>query len=113
VGNRFVLLEFVVTKCSPWRQPRKQKDFNSQWPSQIKCDTYCITMKTHSTEKAAELIGITRITLQRWLAKALVRPSIAIPMRGKTLWRWTPEDVRRAKQLRGTFKPGPKSKAAK
>ena len=70
-------------------------------------------MKTYSTERAAKLAGISRITLQRWLSKALIRPSIAIPMRGQTLWRWTTADVRRAKQLVGTFKPGPKAKVKK
>ncbi len=31
-------------------------------------------------------------------------------MKGQTLWRWTAADVRRVRQLRGTFKPGPKPK---
>jgi predicted DNA-binding protein (UPF0251 family) len=65
-------------------------------------------MDTYSTEKAAKLIGISQITLYRWLSKAVIRPSIAIPLHGKTLWRWTTADIRRAKQLRGTFKPGRK-----
>jgi predicted site-specific integrase-resolvase len=68
-------------------------------------------MRTHSTEAAAKLIGISQITLYRWLAKALIRPSIAIPMRGKTLWKWTDADVKRAKLLKGTFRSGPKPKA--
>ena len=67
-------------------------------------------MKAHSTEQAAKQAGITRVTLQRWLSKALIRPSIAIPMRGQTLWRWTAADIRRVKQLRGKFRPGPKPK---
>lgn len=70
-------------------------------------------MRIYSTEKAAELIGIHLITLRRWLGKAFIRPSIAIPMRGKTLWRWTDADVKRAKLLKGTFKPGPKPKVKK
>src|SRR5262249_36165874 len=74
-------------------------------------DRLSIAMNTCSTEKAAKLIGISQITLCRWLSKAVIRPSIAIPMHGKTLWRWTPADIRRAKKLRGVFKPGPKPEA--
>jgi excisionase family DNA binding protein len=69
--------------------------------------------KTYSTEEAAKLIGITRITLQRWISKKRITPSISVPMRGKTLWRWTPDDIRRAKLLRGTFKPGPAARSKK
>jgi DNA-binding transcriptional MerR regulator len=67
-------------------------------------------MKSYSTEKAAKLIGVTRVTLQRWLRRGLIRPSIAIPMSGRTFWNWTTADIRRAKELRGTFKTGPKPK---
>jgi len=56
-------------------------------------------------------MGINQITLYRWLSKAVIRPSIAVPTYGKTLWRWTPADIRRAKELVGKFKPGPKPKA--
>jgi len=70
-------------------------------------------MKNYSTEQAAKKIGIHLITLRRWLGKALIRPSIAIPMRGKTLWRWTLADIERAKKLKGTFPSGPKPKRKK
>jgi hypothetical protein len=71
-------------------------------------------MKNYSTAQAAKLIGIHRITLQRWLSKALVRPSIAIPMaKHQTLWRWTLADIERAKKLKGTFPSGPKPKRKK
>src|SRR2546428_7876402 len=68
-------------------------------------------MKTYSTEQAAKLAGVTRVTLQRWLGKALIRPAVAIPMGGKkTLWRWTAADIRRVKQLVGKAQPGAKPK---
>jgi hypothetical protein len=65
-------------------------------------------MSTLSTASAAKKAGITRVTLARWLAAGRIRPSIAIPMRGQTLWRWTAEDVARVKKLVGLSRPGPK-----
>lgn len=67
-----------------------------------------VAMNTLSTEEAAKRAGITRVTLARWLAAGRIRPSIAIPMHGQTLWRWTAEDVARVKGLVGKAKPGPK-----
>ena len=50
-------------------------------------------MKTYSTRQAAELIGIHWVTLHHWLAGRKVKPSIAIPLNGRTLWRWTKKDI--------------------
>lgn len=65
-------------------------------------------MRTFSTQQAASLIGIHWVTLRRWLAAGKVQPSIAVPMEGRTLWRWTKTDVERARQFKATQKPGPK-----
>jgi hypothetical protein len=67
-----------------------------------------VAMKVYSTVEAAKRAGISRITLHRWLAKGVIRPAIGIPMKGQTLWRWTDADVKRARLLKGSFKPGPK-----
>ena len=67
-------------------------------------------MRTFSTQQAAKLIGIHWVTLRRWLADGKVRPSIAVPMDGRTLWRWTKADVERARRFKATQKPGPKPK---
>ncbi len=50
-------------------------------------------MRTYSTEEAAQLARIHLVTLYRWLASGKVRPSIAVPMKGRNLWRWTKADV--------------------
>jgi hypothetical protein len=39
-------------------------------------------------------------TLHRWLRQKKVRPSMAIPLDGRTLWRWTDADVKRVKQYK-------------
>jgi predicted site-specific integrase-resolvase len=47
------------------------------------------------------MVGIHRLTLQEWLRVGKVRPSQAIPLgRGRTLWRWTSEDVRKLRHYK-------------
>ena len=70
-------------------------------------------MRTFSTQQAAKLIGIHWVTLRRWLAEGKIRPSVAVPMDGRTLWRWTKADVVRACRFKATQKPGRKSKKKK
>jgi len=68
-------------------------------------------MKTYSTQQAARLAGIHYVTLHRWLAAGLIKPSVAVPMNGgRTLWRWTAADVGRVRKVKATQKRGPKPK---
>jgi excisionase family DNA binding protein len=64
--------------------------------------------KTYSTTRAAKLIGVHVVTLRKWLASRKMRPSIATPMDGRTLWRFTDSDVTRFRKFKGTLKPGRK-----
>jgi hypothetical protein len=65
--------------------------------------------KTYSTKRAAAKIGTGFRTLNRWLARGLIRPSMAIPIDGgRTLWRWTDADVAKGRKVRAAQKPGPK-----
>ncbi|MHB8654999.1 MAG: hypothetical protein ACYDA9_14105 [Terriglobia bacterium] len=57
-------------------------------------------MKTFSTKQAAQMARIHGVTLRRWLAAKKVRPSIAFPVNGRTLWRWTANDVSKLKKYR-------------
>lgn len=57
-------------------------------------------MRTYSTQEVSELVGIHRVTLQEWLSTSKVRPSQATPMKGRTLWRWTPADVEKVRQYK-------------
>ena len=51
-------------------------------------------MKTYSTKQVARLIGIHWVTLHHWLTAKKVKPSIAVPINGRTLWRWTEKDLK-------------------
>lgn len=47
-----------------------------------------------STEQAAKLVGISYITLRRWLAAKYFQSSVRLQIgSGKTIWRFTPKDV--------------------
>jgi predicted site-specific integrase-resolvase len=70
--------------------------------------------KTYSTAIAARRIGVSFRTLNRWLARGLIRPSQAMPMGGgRTLWRWTDADIARGRKVKAEQKPGPKAKPKK
>jgi hypothetical protein len=70
--------------------------------------------KTYSTKKAAAKIGTGFRTLNRWLARGLIRPSVAVPMdEGRTLWRWTDADIAKGRKVKAAQKPGPKTKGRK
>jgi DNA-binding transcriptional MerR regulator len=51
-------------------------------------------MKTYSVRQAAKLAGIDPQTLFRWIWLGKVKPSIAVPMNGRRLYRFTEIDVR-------------------
>jgi hypothetical protein len=61
-----------------------------------------------STEDAARQVGISYVTLRRWLARGDIRPSV----RDKLAWRWTEKDIaglRKYKDLvfyKGRGRPG-------
>ena len=67
-------------------------------------------MRTYSTSEVAEEIGVHRITLQRWLGSGLIRPSVEIPLKGRTLWRWTKADLKRVRKVKASQRPGRKPK---
>jgi predicted site-specific integrase-resolvase len=70
------------------------------------------TKKTYSTPQAAKKIGVSFITLHRWLRDGKIRPQ-AIPLQGRTLWLWTDADIAKGRKVRAAQKPGPKPKAGK
>jgi predicted site-specific integrase-resolvase len=68
---------------------------------------------TYSTPQAAKKIGVSFITLHRWLRDGKIRPSIAIPVHKRTLWAWTDADIEKGRKVKAEQKPGPKPKTAK
>jgi excisionase family DNA binding protein len=67
-------------------------------------------MKTYTTGEAASEIGVSRQTLQSWIAGGKVPVPKAIEVGNVTVRLWTKADIERAKKFKGTLKPGPKAK---
>jgi predicted site-specific integrase-resolvase len=63
--------------------------------------------KTYSTTRAAKIIGVHPLTLHRWIKSGLISPG-GFPIEGRTIWRWSDDDIAEARKLKGTLKPGPK-----
>jgi predicted site-specific integrase-resolvase len=68
--------------------------------------------KTYSTPQAAKKIGVSFITLHRWLRDGKIRPQ-GIPLEGRILWLWTDADIAKGRKVKATQKPGPKPKEGK
>jgi hypothetical protein len=67
--------------------------------------------KTYSTQQAAKKMGVSLRTLNRWLFRGLIRPSLEFSIGGgRTLWRWTDADIVRGRKVKAAQKPGPKAK---
>ncbi len=58
-------------------------------------------MKT--TAQVARLLGVHRVTLQRWIASGKVRPPRLLKLNGGAIRLWTATDIRRARRQ---LKPG-------
>ena len=65
--------------------------------------------KTYGTPQAAKKIGVSFITLHRWLKAGKIHPQ-GIPLEGRTLWRWTDADIAKGRKVKAAQKPGPKPK---
>jgi len=57
-------------------------------------------MKDYSVKQAAKLLGVDPQTLFRWIWNGKVRPSIATPMNGRKLYRFTDEDVEQVRRYK-------------
>jgi DNA-binding transcriptional MerR regulator len=64
---------------------------------------------TYSTGEAARKIGVSRQTLQAWIAKEIMRPK-TIGVGGTTVRLWTDADIQKGRKFKGTLKPGRKVK---
>jgi predicted site-specific integrase-resolvase len=68
--------------------------------------------KTYGTRQAAKKIGVSFITLHRWIRDGKIRPQ-GIPVEGRTLWYWTDADIAKGRKVKAAQKPGPKRKGQK
>ena len=70
----------------------------------------------HSTKEVAKAVGITHLTLQRWVARGGVQPSQRMKRGVREYWLWTDQDIARVRRYkeknyykgRGGSKPTPK-----
>jgi predicted site-specific integrase-resolvase len=67
------------------------------------------------TERAAEVVGIDRITLQRWIRAGKVKAPKPILRNGRGVRLWSPADIERLRTVKGQIhrkgrgrKPKPK-----
>jgi excisionase family DNA binding protein len=70
--------------------------------------------KTFTTSQAAKQIGVSRQTLQSWIAAAKIDVPALIGEGNATLRLWTKADIEKAKKFRGALRPGrPRKKRSK
>jgi hypothetical protein len=67
-------------------------------------------MRTWSTAQAAKIIGVSKNTLLRWLYSGILAEPKKSRMPGSAWRLWTVADIKRAKALKATIKPGRKPK---
>jgi excisionase family DNA binding protein len=66
--------------------------------------------KTYTTGEVAKQIGVSRQTLQAWIAGGKIKAPESIKMGRVTLRLWTKADVEHVRKFKGTLKPGPQPK---
>jgi excisionase family DNA binding protein len=69
-----------------------------------------MAQRTFTTVEAAKLIGVSRQTLQTWIAGKMIQAPMPIEVGHVKVRLWTKTDIDRAKRFTGTLKPGPKAK---
>ena len=69
--------------------------------------------KTYTTGEAAATIGISRQTLQAWIAGGKIPAPKPTEVGHMTVRLWTQADIENARKFKGTLKPGPRSKKRK
>lgn len=66
--------------------------------------------KTYTTGQAAKRIGVSRQTLQAWIAAGEIEAPALIGTKPASLRLWTDRDIQKARRFKGTLRPGPKPK---
>lgn len=70
--------------------------------------------KTFTTSQAAKQIGVSRQTLQAWIAASEIEAPTLIGEGNATLRLWTKADIEKAKKFKGALRPGrPRKKRSK
>jgi len=62
--------------------------------------------KIYTTSQAAKQIGVSRQTLQTWIAAGEIRAPKLIGEGKATLRLWTKADIEKARKFKGALRPG-------
>jgi excisionase family DNA binding protein len=66
--------------------------------------------KTYSTREAAKQIGVSHQTLYDWIDSGKIAAPKPIKLGKMAVRFWTEGDIAKARKVKGTLKPGPRSK---
>jgi excisionase family DNA binding protein len=66
-----------------------------------------MSAKVYSTRVAAKQIGVSRQTLQAWIAAGKIAAPELIGIANAGIRLWTKADVEKARKFKGRLKPGP------
>ena len=67
---------------------------------QVKYDTTAIAMKSYSTAKVAAEVGVSKLTLIRWLMAGKVKEPRRVNQGGVEIRLWTNRDVERVRKYK-------------
>ena len=64
----------------------------------------------YTTVQVSKMTKIPRATLQHWIAtRKIIAPRVKL-LKGKAVRLWSLAQIEKARELKGTLKPGPKKK---
>jgi excisionase family DNA binding protein len=66
--------------------------------------------KTYTTREVAKQIGVSRQTLQAWIAGGKIEAPDSVEIGRAAVRFWTRVDIERLRKFKGTLKPGRKPK---
>lgn len=67
-------------------------------------------MSGYTTAQAAEIVGISKNTLLRWLYDGLLNEPRRTQVGGASWREWSEQDIDKAKEVKAKMRPGPKGK---
>jgi DNA-binding transcriptional MerR regulator len=69
-----------------------------------------VSPELYTTVEVARMTKIPRATLQFWIATRKIAASRVKLVKGKAMRLWSQAQIEKARELKGTLKPGPKKK---
>jgi excisionase family DNA binding protein len=69
--------------------------------------------KTYTTAQAAKLLKISRQTLYTWIEDGRIATPEPIAVGQRSFRLWTAADIERVRKVKGTLKPGPRTRLKK